>query len=258
MNQTERLDFLLDYLLYERPLGESITIPPAYSQKRNLLRALMNIRPPRPLNADFLAVQDAFLQAETAQKGVVGPQELVPVANNPRLVLWRGDITRLAVDAIVNAANSQMRGCFVPNHNCIDNAIHSAAGLQLRQACHELMERQAAPEATGTAKITLAFNLPCRFIIHTVGPIVNGELTVGHCELLRKCYLACLQLAAENRLNSIAFCCISTGEFRFPKTTAAQIALDTVKGYLKTDQTLKLVVFNVFINEDLTIYQNLL
>ena len=160
--------------------------------------------------------------------------ELQPVPSDPRIILWQGDITRLDADAIVNAANSQLLGCFRPGHNCIDNVIHSAAGLQLREECAEIMRRQGHEEPTGQAKITGGYNLPAKYVLHTVGPIIMERVTEEDCELLASCYRSCLKLAEENSLKSVAFCCISTGVFRFPKEEAARIAVSTVRESLKT------------------------
>ena len=185
----------------------------------------------RSVGADFLQVQDAYLQSETAAKGITDITGLVPV--KPGLYIWQGDITTLKCDAIVNAANSGLTGCYIPNHRCIDNAIHTYAGVELRLACEELMEKQGYPEPTGQAKMTPAFNLPCRYVLHTVGPIIDGHVTKEDEELLASCYRSCLELAAENSLESVAFCCISTGEFHFPNDLAAEIAVQTVKEFLK-------------------------
>ena len=173
-------------------------------------------------------------------------------------MVWRGDITTLKIDAIVNAANSALRGCFVPCHGCVDNVIHSVSGIQLRLACDELMVKQGYDEPTGRAKITPAFNLPSRYVLHTVGPIVSYQLTKEHCRQLSDCYRSCLRLASENGLRSIAFCCISTGEFHFPREEAAQIAVRTVKDYLQEDEQITRVVFNVFQQEDYEIYKGIL
>ncbi|OOF46873.1 appr-1-p processing enzyme family domain-containing protein [Rodentibacter trehalosifermentans] len=237
-------------------LRPDLAIPKGLQEQRQLLRAVMNIHNPQnPIPQAFWAEQDTLLQAETAQKGMINLTALSPIA--PQIYLWQGDITRLAVDAIVNAANSQLLGCFHPLHACIDNAIHSAAGLQLRQACFELMEKQGKEEATGKAKITPAFNLPARFVLHTVGPIINKNVSATDRTLLANCYLSCLQLAKENGLKSIAFCCISTGEFRFPNQTAAEIAVQTVLEFLRENKEMH-VIFNVFKEVDLKIYQELL
>ena len=227
-------------------------------QQRRLLRALMNVRPPRPLSGEFLALQDELLSAERETRGVVDVMTLPAVPSDPRIVLWQGDITRLAADAIVNAANSALLGCFIPCHRCIDNAIHSAAGLQLRAACAALMEEQGHPEETGTAKITQGYNLPARYVIHTIGPIVSGALTDRHRAQLASCYRSCLSLAAAHGLRSIAFCCISTGEFHFPRAAAADIAVHEVRDFLTRETSIERVVFNVFKDEDWHIYERLL
>ena len=254
MTQTERRLFLIEYLLSER--GERIRIPAdEYNQKR-LLRSLFNIRMPKETSEEFLRIQDAYLQEENRCKGITNIADLEPVQDD--IYLWQGDITTLKCGAIVNAANSQMLGCFQPCHGCIDNAIHTFAGIQLRKVCNEIMREQGHNEPTGQAKITPAYNLPCKYVIHTVGPIVNGRLTDKDCELLKSCYLSCLKIAEENGAESIAFCCISTGVFGFPQREAAQIAVDTVTEYkAETGSDIK-VIFNVFKNEDLFIYRELL
>ncbi len=172
--------------------------------------------------------------------------------------MWRGDITTLQCDAIVNAANSGMTGCYQPCHNCIDNCIHTYAGVQLRNACNELMEQQGHAEPTGQAKITPAYNLPSRFVLHTVGPIVQGRLTDEHCRLLASCYRACLELAEQNHVQSIAFCCISTGVFMFPNEKAAEIAVETVQTYREAIGSQIDVIFNVFQEFDEVVYRSLL
>ena len=241
-------------------------IPSDLQGKRDLFRALRNVRMPAPVSEEFLRLQDEELQAQLQEKGVVD------IINDPNTTLnsklstlnfkiWQGDITRLRVDAIVNAANSQMLGCFHPLHKCIDNAIHSAAGVQLREECHQLMLRQGHPEETGTAKITKAYNLPCKHVIHTVGPIIpNGIPTEHQKGQLASCYRSIMACADEYGLESVAFCCISTGEFRFPNQLAAEIAVKTVKDYLLAhpNTSIKHVVFNVFKDMDKEIYQRLL
>ena len=229
----------------------------AVSQRR-LLRVLMNLRPPLPLRQDFLELQDALLSAEREEKGVVDIWTLPSAAADPRLILWQGDITRLQVDAVVNAANSALLGCFHPCHGCIDNAIHSAAGLQLREECHRVMEVQEHEEAVGQAKLTSGYNLPARYVLHTVGPLTNGKPTERQRKELASCYASCLQLAAERQLETVAFCCISTGEFRFPNREAAKTAVDTVTGFLQTASSLKRVIFNVYKDIDYGIYRELL
>ena len=256
MNQSEKRQFLIQSLLKERPEYRDLSIQAESESQRQLLRGLMNIRAPRRMDAEFLKTQDEYLQAETAAKGITDIDDLTPV--QPRLYLWQGDITTLRCDAIVNAANSGMTGCYIPNHRCIDNAIHTFAGVELRLACAELMRQQGYPEPTGQAKITPAFNLPCRYVLHPVGPIINGRVTKADEELLASCYRSCLELAAENNLESVAFCCISTGEFHFPNELAAEIAIETVKEFLEKQTSVKKVIFNVFKDLDKAIYEKLL
>ena len=254
MKQTERRVYLIEYLLAER--GERIEIPnDAYNQKR-LLRSLFNIRMPKETSEDFLQIQDVYLQEENRRKGITDIADLQPVQDD--IYLWQGDITTLRCDAIVNAANSQMLGCFRPCHGCIDNAIHTFAGVQLRRNCNEIMQKQGHNEPTGQAKITPAYNLPCKYVLHTVGPIVSGRLTEEHCELLKSCYLSCLKLAEKNSCKSIAFCCISTGVFGFPQREAAQIAVDTVKRYKDENHSDIKAIFNVFKDDDYAIYNEIL
>ena len=230
--------------------------PADEAAQRRLLRALCNVREPVPAPADFLAVQDAYLQEETRRKGVTDAAR-IPEAE-PGIRLWRGDITTLRCDAIVNAANSALLGCFVPCHGCIDNAIHTYAGVQLRLACAELMAAQGHPEPTGRAKITPAFNLPSRYVLHPVGPIVRTRPTARAAALRAACYRSCLALAAAHGARSVAFCCISTGEFHFPSARAAQIAVQTVREARKTLQHEMDVIFNVYQERDLRIYEGLL
>lgn len=256
MNKNEQRLFLIRSLLNERLEYRDWRIPQDVSDQKLLLRGLLNVRPVQVCNPEFLRVQDAYLRQATAEKGITDCSALSPV--QPGLYLWQGDITTLKCDAIVNAANSGMTGCYAPNHRCIDNAIHTFAGVQLRLACAEIMERQGCPEPTGKAKITPAFNLPCRYIQHTVGPIVDESPTERDCAQLESCYRACLTLAAENHLESIAFCCISTGEFHFPNEQAAQIAVQTVKTFLNQKSSVKKVIFNVFKDLDREIYARLL
>lgn len=256
MNRNEQMLRLITALLAEQPEYNPIKIPETAQERWRILRSLMNLRPPMPADPDFLALQDTFLQGETARKGITRVGDLSPLQEG--LYLWQGDITTLQADAVVNAANSQLLGCFVPCHGCIDNAIHTYAGVQLRQACHELMLWQGTSEPAGTAKITPGYNLPADWVIHTVGPIVSGSLTPKHCGLLRSCYQACLALAEERGLQSLAFCCISTGEFRFPLEQAAAIAVKTVKTFMREARSLKKIVFNVYKDRDLNIYQSLL
>ena len=256
MNQNERRIFLIQELLKEDKRYNDIEIPQDFEEQRALLRALMNVRMAKGINGEFIKVQNEYLQDETKRKGIVDIDDLEPIKN--RIYLWQGDITTLRCDAIVNAANSGMTGCYVPNHRCIDNCIHSFAGIQLRLECDEIMKKQGHGEPTGEAKITNSYNLPCKYIIHTVGPIINGKLTSEDCDLLESCYKSCLELASKNNLESIAFCCISTGEFHFPNDKAAQIAVKTVEEFMKKETSLKKVIFNVFKDMDKEIYRKLL
>ena len=256
MNQKERREYLLHYLLAENMQVTDKRIPSSEQEQKILLRGLLNIRMPRKTTSEFIKIQDEYLQAELTAKGIVDIADLQPI--QPDLYLWQGDITRLRCGAIVNAANSQMLGCFCPNHGCIDNAIHTFSGIQLREACARIMRQQGQEEKTGTAKITPAFNLPCKFVLHTVGPIVRGWLTRADKELLASCYRSCLELADQNKIQSIAFCCISTGEFHFPNEKAAEIAVQTVKEYKKKTESEIKVIFNVFKDIDKEIYRKLL
>lgn len=260
MEPMEYILYLNKRLLAEMPMYRqwAATFLPDQKSQRRLLRGLMNLRPPLPLQEDFLQVQDALLSAEREKKGVVQINELAPTRANPKIILWQGDITRLQVDAIVNAANDTLLGCFCPCHGCIDNAIHSAAGLQLRDECNHIMCSQGHRELTGQAKQTKAYNLPCQYVFHTVGPVVTGPLTQSLRKELAACYRACLELAAKQHLTSIAFCCISTGEFHFPPKEAAQIALTTVNTFLQKPTSLRKVIFNVFQDSDYQIYRHLL
>lgn len=256
MTQSERRLYLIRELLKEQPQYQDIQIPAGRQEQKHLLRSLFNVRMPAPVSDEFLAIQDAYLQEETAEKGIIDLADLKPIQDH--LYLWQGDITTLRCGAIVNAANSQMLGCFVPCHGCIDNAIHTYAGVQLRLECAELMAAQGAEEPTGRAKITKAYNLPCRYVLHTVGPVIAGRVTPQDRALLAGCYRSCLELAAENGLHSLAFCCISTGEFRFPNELAAQIALQTVRAWQRQHPHQIEVIFNVFKDSDKEIYRRLL
>ena len=256
MNQVHRRLFLIRALLEERGESSLTKIPEEETKQRELLRALMNTRMPKPLTPDILAIQDAYLQQRLIERGGATSAQTLDYRN--RIALWRGDITLLAADAIVNAANDQMIGCFAPGHHCIDNAIHTFAGMQLRAACAKLMCSQGRPEPTGHMKATPAFNLPSRFVFHTVGPIVGRWVTWKDRRELAACYRSCLALAAEHGLRSVAFCCISTGVFCFPNEDTAEIAVQTVKEFLQTPTTIKKVIFNVFKDQDNEIYHRLL
>ena len=265
MNKEEKTEYLIDQLRAENAGYEALSMPVDLPGKRRLLRSLMNVRFPGPVSPEILKVQDELLQEELEEKGIVDVMELpviqdeypcTEIKNSRRIVLWQGDITRLKADAIVNAANSQMMGCFVPCHGCIDNAIHSAAGLQLRNECAQIMEEQGHEEPTGKAKITGGYNLPAEHVIHTVGPIVGVQVTEEQKEQLKSCYKSCLKLAEKQGLRSIAFCCISTGEFHFPNKLAAEIAVQVIDKYLSTSNVERAVI-NVYKNEDYNIYKKL-
>lgn len=256
MKQRERRIYLIQELLKENQAYSEVKIPETSVEQKQLLRGLMNIRLPRQVGEEFLKIQDEYLQEEIRRKGITETDSLIPVQEE--MYLWQGDITTLRCDAIVNAANSQMLGCFCPNHGCIDNAIHTFSGIQLREACVKLMEEQGQEEKTGEAKITPAFNLPCNYVIHTVGPIVGWRLTENDKKLLASCYRSCLELAEKHGVRSIAFCCISTGEFHFPNDKAAEIAVRTVKEYKRQTGSRIEVIFNVFKDLDKEIYRKLL
>lgn len=257
MNQAERRIWLIRALLDERQDGRTIAVPARASGQRDLLRALMNVRPPEALADEKLNIQDAYLQQRLLERGGATDAGALPYRN--RVAIWRGDITLLKADAIVNAANSQMLGCFVPGHRCIDNAIHTYAGMQLRLACAGLMCKQGHEEPTAHAKVTPAFNLPSNYVFHTVGPIVPGHKPGPREELLlRRCYTSCLEEATHQGLGTLAFCCISTGVFGYPQEAAARVAIDAVRHHLDhNDPDLK-VIFNVFLASDEAIYCNLL
>lgn len=267
MNQAERRHLLIDELIAEEPRYRGLSVPRGASSQQQLLRSLMNVREPAAVEPETLALQDEYLAERLAERGVVeladivsGADEAAYATDDPQVFIWQGDITRLAVDAIVNAANSQLLGCFVPCHGCIDNAIHSFAGMQLRQECARIMAEQGHPEPTGQAKITPGFNLPAQHVLHTVGPIVlGGTPTKRDQQLLASCYMSCLDLAAASGCESVAFCCISTGEFGYPPHEAAEVAVATVKAWLgEHASTPMTVVFNVFKDSDLAIYQQLI
>ncbi len=244
MSQT--LDLLLAQLLKER--GE--TLPPVpEEQKPDLFRALCNVRPPMPVSEEFLRLQDEYLSERTKKRGIV---DVNTFPYRDGIALWRGDITRLNADAIVNACNCALLGCFYPLHNCIDNVIHSAAGVQVRLDCNAMM--QGREEPNGHVRVTKAYNLPSRYIFHTVGPIVQGRVTAENRRDLENCYLSCLNKAAEMGLQTLAFCCISTGEYRYPKAEACTLAVQTVKTWKRAGNPLK-VIFNVYLKEDEDLYE---
>ena len=256
MTQEERRVYLIKKLISEHPRYADIQIPTDSDEQKRLLRSLMNVRLAAPVDKEFLQIQDEYLQLANEEKGIVHIEDMTEA--EPDLYIWKGDITRLGVGAIVNAANSGMTGCYQPCHNCIDNCIHTFAGIELRNFCEDMMQEQGYEEPTGQAKLTPAYNLPCDYVIHTVGPIVRGKLTHRDEDLLKSCYEACLKLADQNGIKSIAFCCISTGVFCFPNQRAAEIAVQTVRDYKRQNDSDIKVIFNVFKDEDERIYNELL
>lgn len=255
MTQAERRIFLIEYLLAEHPEWRKRPLPQTEAEQKYLLRSLVNVRESLPVSQEFLRIQDEYLTEENKARGITDIESLKPIENE--VYLWRGDITTLKVGAIVNAANSGMTGCWQPCHACIDNCIHTFAGIQLRAVCADIMEKQGHEEPTGQAKITRAFNLPCDYVIHTVGPIVGNHLTEEDCQLLASCYKSCLNAAKENKIDSIAFCCISTGVFHFPQEKAARIAVDTVRNWKTVNESDIKVIFNVFGEKDEKIYREI-
>ena len=245
------VDKLINILCAER--GQRPIVCPQ-SQKDNYFRSLVNVRPPAPLSDEFLSLERQYLAGKLKERGVVDVDSL---EYDGGVALWRGDITRLAADGIVNAANFALLGCFCPCHGCIDNAIHTFAGAELRQECARIMKAQGYAEPVGRAKITPAYNLPSKYIIHTVGPTVYGKLTEENVSQLKSCYQSCLNLAARNNLKTLAFCCISTGEFHFPNEAAARIAVAAVDKFLKGGGKIR-IIFNVFKEADYEIYKRLL
>lgn len=256
MTQEERRIYLIKELMSEHPRCADIQIPADADNQKRLLRSLMNVRLAAPVDKEFLQIQDEYLQLANEEKGIVHIEDMTEA--EPDIYIWKGDITRLGVGAIVNAANSGMTGCYQPCHNCIDNCIHTFAGIELRNFCEDMMQEQGYEEPTGQAKLTPAYNLPCDYVIHTVGPIVRGKLTHRDEDLLKSCYEACLKLADKNGIKSIAFCCISTGVFCFPNQRAAEIAVQTVRDYKRQNDSDVKVIFNVFKDEDERIYNELL
>lgn len=252
MTQNEKRIFLIKRLIDEQPRYKDLTIPQEEAEQKKLLRSLFNVRMPKSIDEYFIKIQDEYLQEEIAQKGITHIEDMTPIADG--IYLWQGDITTLSCGAIVNAANSGMTGCYFPCHGCIDNAIHTYAGIQLRLECADIIKKQGHEEETGGAKITSSYDLPCNYVLHTVGPIIYGGVTEKDRRQLASCYRSCLELAKQNGIKSVAFPCISTGEFHFPNLSAAEIAVDTVRQY-KGDTE---VIFNVYKDVDLEIYRKLL
>lgn len=259
MNHTEKRLYLIRWLLDENHQYQNLSIPRSEQEQAVLLRGLINVRSPRPIDREFLEIQNEYLKETIIKKGITDISDLSPVRDgNHQIYIWQGDITTLKCDAIVNAANSGMTGCYVPNHTCIDNCIHTFSGVQLRLECAEIMNKQGFEEPTGTVKITKAYNLPCRYVLHTVGPIISDNVTEKDEKLLASCYRSCLDLAEKYQLESIAFCCISTGVFGYPNNMAAKTAVETVSNYLTHSQSIKRVIFNVFKDIDKRLYTELL
>ena len=261
--QDARLDYLVEEFKADSVQYKDLQTPEDTEGKRRILRSLMNIRTPRKMADAVLTVQDEYLQERIRENGIVEPADIPTIRD--RMSIWQGDITRLAVDAIVNAANSQMLGCFVPMHTCIDNCIHTFAGVQLRAECARQMEQLKSrygrdyEQPTALPMLTDAYNLPARKVIHIVGPIVQGRLTTSLENDLAACYRNTLDMCLENGLKSVAFCCISTGVFHFPNKRAAEIAVQTVTGWLSEHPGgMERVIFNVFKDEDKAYYEQLL
>lgn len=274
MYDTEKTDIFLEKLKEDSIEYKKLeTNGYSLEEKKNAIRSLMNIRMPRELSDELLNLQNEYLKEELSAKGMVSLSDIPTIKEQfnskfphaDKISLWQGDITRLNVGAIVNAANSQMLGCFVPCHRCIDNAIHSFAGMQLREECNTIMSQRRIKygrnyeEPTGTATLTLGYNLPCDYVIHTVGPIVYDRLNDSLCQDLKNCYENVLKCCLEHDIKSVAFCCISTGEFHFPNDRAAEIAVETVTGFLeKHADCMERIIFNVFKDSDKYIYENAL
>ena len=256
MTHIEKRVYLIKYLLNENIAFKCMQVPEGEEEQKKLLRALFNVRLPGEVSDEFLQIQDEYLKEAILEKGITDIKDLKEIKEG--IYLWKGDITTLKCDAIVNAANSGLTGCYVPGHHCIDNAIHTYAGVELRNECFEIIKKQGHEEETGNAKITSGYNLPAKFVIHTVGPIVEGELTKKDKEELESSYESCLKIAEENNLKNIAFCCISTGVFSFPNEEEEKIDIDTVRKYRKKSKSVIEVVFNVFTEFDYEIYENLL
>ena len=246
----KKIDYLIEYLLKES--GRK-NFDYNNRDKSSLYRALVNVRQANPISEKFLKAEDEYLQEELEKQDITKVDDIK--ANN-KIALWQGDITKLNIDAIVNAGNSRGLGCFLPNHNCIDNQINTFAGVRLRLACNEIMKDLNYNLETGKAIITKGYNLPCKYIIQTVGPIIENEVTEQNEKELKNCYINSLKLAVDNGIKTLAFPCISTGVFRFPKDRACKIAIESVKDFLKENDKIEKVVFNVYSDEDLEIYKN--
>ena len=261
--QEERLNYLVEEFKADSDEYKDLQTSKSIEEKRRILRSLMNIRMPKEISSEILKVQDEYLSERAVEKGIVHLPD-IPVIRDG-LSIWQGDITRLSVDAIVNAANSQMLGCFVPMHTCIDNCIHTFAGVQMRAECNRQMNElrirygRDYEQPTAVPMLTDAYNLPAKKVVHIVGPIVQYKLTPGLEKDLADCYKNTLDMCADNGLKSVAFCCISTGVFHFPNKRAAEIAVETVSEWLRSNSgKVERVIFNVFKDEDKTIYEKLI
>lgn len=259
MTKKEMVNFLLDYLIMENPQFKAIDVPEDLPGQEALLRALLNVRPPMAVSTRFLIMQNDYLQLKKAERVVVFLNHIQPLATDDRLYVWKGDISRLQVDAIVNMANRQLLGCFQPLHECADNTIHTYAGVQLRLECYNLMKDQGHDEPEGSAKITPGYNLPAKFILHTVGPAINEHLTESDADLLAQSYLSCLTLAEKNQLESVALASLATNHDKhFVNEDAARIAVNTVKNFLAQSKHVKKIIFNVAEDDEVALYQELL
>ena len=256
MNQQERLNMLLQYLLEEIPYNQRPELPEKEADKERLFRSLRNLRLPKPVSEEFLHLQDAYLTESLKQRSITSINSLKSITRG--IYLWQGDITTFQADAIVNAANCTLLGCFIPCHHCIDNAIHSAAGVQLREACYQIIQKQGHEEPIGCAQITRGYNLPSTYVIHTVGPTIQNDPSARNCDLLASCYESCLKLAQAKHLKTLVFCCISTGEFYFPHDLAAKIAVESVMRFQEDQDNCPEVVFDVFNREDYDQYETIL
>ena len=255
MTHGEQRLWLIRQLLNERKDAAGVEIPEDEQEQKDLLRGLMNIRMPDPIDDEFLKIQDEYLTEENLSEGVVKIEDLTPIKADDRIYTWQGDMSRLAVDAVTLPANSGFSGCYVYLHNCLDNILGSKAGIELRLLTNDIITKQGYPEPTGQAKITPGFNLPSKYIIHTVGPIVQGHLTKENERMLASCYRSILELADQNDIKTLALCCISTGVFMFPNQRAAEIAVETVRKYLEETGCQIKVISNVFKDIDLMFYK---
>jgi len=269
----ERLNYLIEVLKNENTQYKNKEIPANIEDKKVMLRSLMNIRPPKENSEEFLKVQDEYLAERNKAKGIVYLKDIKTVKEtvnskhpfSDKISVWQGDITNLSCDAIVNAANSRMLGCFVPMHVCIDNCIHTFAGVQLRNECNNIMNKfrekngKDYEQPTAVPIITDGYNLPAKKVIHIAGPIVSKRLTETNIQDLKNCYKNILDMCLKHNLKSVSFCCISTGVFSFPNKKAAEIAVETVTNWLTQNKDkIDRIIFNVFKDEDKICYEQYL